>query len=511
MSGNCHLITNKSLMKNQTIFQLFHWYISQDGQFWKHCEEQSAYLATLGVTHAWLPPAYKSWRGVHEPGYAVYDLFDLGEFEQKGTTRTKYGTKEEYLAAIKTLQRSGISVIADIVLNHKSGGDEKEKVPVYKVSEDNRNEIIGDLGEIEAFTKFTFPGRKGKYSNFIWDWKCFTGLSGEDGSIYTIQNEYGEKWEELIDDEKGNFDYLMGNDIEFRNPFVREELKYWAKWYIDTTGIDGLRLDAVKHITPDFFNELLDFLRDEYDKDIFCVAEYWNTDVRILERYFDVLRGRTMLFDVPLHTNFYTASLLGSSYDMRQIFDNTLTRYKPMASVTFVDNHDTQPLQSLESTVEYWFKPLANALILLRQDGLPCVFYPSIYGAKYSDIINDEEIHIELNAVPGLREMMLVRKELSYGPQHDYFDHPNTIGWVREGNQENQLSGCVVIMTNGSQGYKIMYAGMRHAGKVFIDATGNRPQEIIIGESGDAEFHTSDGSVSVWVRKDAWQTLVTLL
>jgi alpha-amylase len=50
-----------------------------------------------------------------------------------------------------------------------------------------------------------------------------------------------------------------------------------------------------------------------------------------------------------------------------------------------VSNHDTQPLQSLESVVEAWFKPLAYALILLRKDGYPCVFAADYYGAEYKD------------------------------------------------------------------------------------------------------------------------------
>jgi alpha-amylase len=187
---------------------------------------------------------------------------------------------------------------------------------------------------------------------------------------------------------------------------------------------------------------------------------------------------------------------------MRQIFDNTLTKSRPQSSVTFVDNHDTQPLQSLESTVDYWFKPLANALILLREQGIPCVFYPSIYGTKYSEMVDDEEIHIELNAVPGLRQMMMVRKHVSYGSQHDYFDHPNTIGWVREGDPGKDFSGCVVLMTNGSEGFKTMAAGKHHAGKVFVDACGNRNERITIGDDGCAEFYANDGSVSVWVREE---------
>nr|WP_308215307.1 hypothetical protein [Sinobaca sp. H24] len=45
-----------------------------------------------------------------------------------------------------------------------------------------------------------------------------------------------------------------------------------------------------------------------------------------------------------------------------------------MHAVTFVDNHDSQPEESLESWVEEPFKQSAYALILLREDGYPCVF-----------------------------------------------------------------------------------------------------------------------------------------
>ncbi|MFP1495627.1 hypothetical protein ACLB1Q_02310 [Escherichia coli] len=38
--------------------------------------------------------------------------------------------------------------------------------------------------------------------------------------------------------------------------------------------------------------------------------------------------------------------------------------------MTLVANHDTQPLQALRAPVEPWFKPLAYALILLRENGI---------------------------------------------------------------------------------------------------------------------------------------------
>ena len=62
-------------------------------------------FSNLGVTVVWLPPAYKGAGGVHDVGYGVYDLYDLGEFDQKGTIPTKYGTKQEYLDAIDALQK----------------------------------------------------------------------------------------------------------------------------------------------------------------------------------------------------------------------------------------------------------------------------------------------------------------------------------------------------------------------------------------------------------------------
>src|SRR6185437_16823328 len=120
---------------------------------------------------------------------------------------------------------------------------------------------------------------KGQYSPFVWDFRCFTGVDYDNKTketvIYSILNDYGEGWEEVVDDEKGNYDYLMFDDVEFRNPHVREELQRWGKWYWDQVHFDSVRLDAVKHITPSFYAEWLPKLRDNTWKNIFAVGEYW--------------------------------------------------------------------------------------------------------------------------------------------------------------------------------------------------------------------------------------------
>ena len=63
-------------------------------------------------------------------------------------------------------------------------------------------------------------------------------------------------------------------------------------------------------------------------------------------------------------------------------------------AVTFVDNHDTQPEQALESFVERWFKPSAYSIILLRDTGYPCVFYGDYYGISHNNIEGLEELKI---------------------------------------------------------------------------------------------------------------------
>lgn len=487
---------------NQTMIQFFHWYSEGDGKLWKHAKEQANYLSQLGITSAWFPPAYKGTNGGYSVGYDAYDLFDLGEFDQKNSIATKYGTKDDYIKAIKSLKENNIQVIVDVVLGHKGGGDELEKFKVVKVDENNREKVISSEIEIESYTKFTFPGRGKKYSDFEWNFTCFSGVDyaeGRDSHIYKIKSEYGDDWEEMIDDEKGNYDYLMFNDIEHRNPHVREELNKWAKWYFDETGFDGVRLDALKHISFEFYKEWLTMLRSNSGKNIFAVGEYWAPgQLNLLQKYIEATEGCMSLFDSSLQNNFHNASKEGDSYDLRNILAYTLTEADPMHSVSLVDNHDTQPLQDLEAPVEAWFKPLAYALILLREKGYPCIFYPDLYGAHYKDTDregNEQEIFLE--KVDGIEELLKARKENAYGLQRDYFEDANCLGWIREGDEEHE--GCAVVLSNKDAYDKPMEMGERYIGRTFYDALGRSEEKVQIREDGWGDFPVPAGNVSVWI------------
>jgi alpha-amylase len=474
--------------------QYFEWYLPPDGTLWKKVKEDSLHLANRGITDIWLPPAYKGAAGKWDVGYGVYDLYDLGEFDQKGGIATKYGTREEYLSAIRSLKENHIKVYADIVLNHKMGADETEEVIAIQEYEDNRNYEKSEPMLITAWTKYNFDARQNKYSSFKWNWTHFHGIDWDDKTKTTsIYKFYGKHWDENVDKENGNFDYLMGADIDLNNMDVVNELNKWGKWYLDTVNFDGVRLDAVKHIRSEFFPQWLEKLRKYKNGNLPAIGEYWSGSGDTLCYYLDQTDNCMQLFDVPLHYNFMRASISNGEFDMGKIFEGTLLEKRPDMAVTFVDNHDTEPDQGLQSWISDWFKPLAYSLILLINRGLPCVFYGDYYGIPEKEISSKKKL---------LDKLLYVRKYLAYGEEEDYFENRNVIGFVRRGDYEHQNSGVAVVMTDGRGGSIYMNMGPNFAHTTFYDILNNSEEEITTNEEGKAEFYCQDGSVSVWIKKD---------
>ena len=481
------------MKKQDTIMQYFEWYLPADSKHWERLKDDSDHLKQIGITHVWLPPAYKGASGKDDVGYGVYDLYDLGEFNQKGSIPTKYGTKDEYITAIDVLRKKGIKVIVDIVLNHKMGADETEEVLAIQEDWENRNMNLSDAKPIKAWTKYTFPGRNNTYSDFKWNWTHFHGVDWDDDSkVASIYKFYGKHWDENVDKEKGNFDYLMGADIDLNNLDVVLELQRWGKWYLETTNADGVRLDAVKHIRSEFFPEWLDEINKDLQKKLFVIGEYWNNNVDVLNNYIEKSNKCMTLFDVPLHYNFMKAATSNGEFDLSKIFEGSLVLTNPEKAVTFVDNHDTEPGQALESWIPDWFKPIAYALILLRKDGIPCVFYGDYYGIPEKEVCAKNEM---------LDKLLEARQKFAYGEQVDYFNDANIVGFVRKGDFEHENSGLAVVLTDVTAGSINMNMGREFANTEFYDCTGNISDVIWTDENGNADFRCNDGSVSVWIKK----------
>ncbi len=486
-------------LANGVMMQYFHWYTAPGG-LWQQVQQEANSLAQVGITALWLPPAYKGFQGVDDVGYGVYDLYDLGEFPQRETVATKYGTRAEYLGAIAALKAAQVQVYADVVLNHRMGGEGAEDFRATPYAQWDRHHALGACEEITGFTHFGFPGRQGKYSDFEWHWYHFDAVDynhrdrDRRDAVYLIE---GKSFDDEADPEFGNFDYLMGCDLDFQSPEVQAELVRWGQWYLDTTGVEGFRLDAVKHISAWFFPQWLGAMAQHRGAPLFAVGEYWSGNLKALLGYLDAVEGCMSLVDVCLHYHFHAASREGAAYDLRQIFTDTLVAHRPTQAVTFVENHDSQPLQALESPVADWFKPLAYALILLRRDGYPCLFHGDYYGATYTDKGGDGQLHtVHLQAHRPILDILLdARRRYNHGPQVDYFNHPNTIGWTRLG--DDRHDPMAVVLGNGAAGYEWMAVERPHTR--FRDLTGHIADPVETNGEGWGQFPCLGGSVSVWV------------
>lgn len=124
---------------------------------------------------------------------------------------------------------------------------------------------------------------------------------------------------------------------------------------------------------------------------------------------------------------------------------------------------------------------LAYALILLREQGVPCVFYPDLYGASYKDRGGDgNEYQIDMPVIPELEKLIQVRQRFANGVQTDYFNDRNCVVFSRSGTAD--APGCVVVLTKGAESGKAVSLGAELAHRIWRDLLGNRLDEITTDE-----------------------------
>ncbi|TVY73368.1 Alpha-amylase [Lachnellula suecica] len=483
--------------ENKTLFQAWEWHVPADQRHYQRLLGALDQYKAIGLTTIWLPPACKASGGASGNGYDIYDLYDLGEFDQKGSVATKWGTKEELLTLSKKAKDLGIGLLFDAVLNHKAGADKKERCKIIEVDDNDRTKEVGEPYEIEAWLGFDFPGRGDKYSKMKWHWENFSGTDynaeNEKTAIYKILGD-NKHWSESVADEQGNADFMMFADIDYSHPDVCEDVKNWGEWVVKELGLSAIRFDAIQHFSERFTNEFVDNLEQKFGKDsLFLVGEYWSPDAQLMSEWLDKMKHKMSLFDSPLVDNFSSISKTEKA-DLRKVFDKSFLKLRPLNAVTLVTNHDTQSGQTVETPVEAFFKPMAYALILLRAEGYPEVFYGDLYGTKKEDKPE--------GPVPHVADLVLARKLYAYGKQDDYFNDANCVGFVRHGTAERP-NGLACVMSNTGPGQIKMAVGDMHAGEKWTDVLGNEEREVEIGGDGFGLFPCAGTSVSVWVSKDA--------
>ncbi len=193
------------------------------------------YLKTLGVQCLWLTPIQKS------DSYHGYDISDYYAVDDK------FGTIDDYRELIYKAHKNGMKVIMDLVLNHTS----KSNV-WFKASQWAKEGVDQNGNKIEWRNVYHWKymtDKVSKYNKSTGDWSTKISVEEDahstnpswyrDGlSNYYYYGKFGSGMPEI------NYEYQPTRDL------VKNMAKYWLAF-----GLDGFRLDAVKHI----------YMKDEVD------------------------------------------------------------------------------------------------------------------------------------------------------------------------------------------------------------------------------------------------------
>lgn len=83
------------------------------------------------------------------------------------------------------------------------------------------------------------------------------------------------EWDGDVDDEKGNYDFFMGFDINYEYFEVREDIMWWGSWFVNEILIKGIWFDVVKYFSEDFLCEFIKNMDEEFGLGWFFVGEFW--------------------------------------------------------------------------------------------------------------------------------------------------------------------------------------------------------------------------------------------
>jgi alpha-amylase len=114
--------------QNDVMMQAFYWNVpvneaGKNGYWYDTLKAKILAMKTAGIRALWMPPPSKGNWGISDMGYGLFDHYDLGAYNQKGSTETRFGSKAELLSLISQAHStaSGVpymDVYADVLLNH---------------------------------------------------------------------------------------------------------------------------------------------------------------------------------------------------------------------------------------------------------------------------------------------------------------------------------------------------------------------------------------------------------
>ncbi len=298
------------------------------------------YLKELGVSAVWVTPMLENnmWMSYH--GYAATNLYRIDP---------RFGTNELYKNLIDEAHKRGLKVIMDHVSNHIGINHPWNKNLPFKdwINGTVENHLPAN------HNKMTFPDpySPGEAVDLTWN---------------------------------GWFENYMV-DLNQANPFLKKYLIQNAIWWIEYSGIDGIREDTYPYCNQYAMADWNKAILNEYPN-FNIVGEIWTGEAPFLAAYQQKNKfGVHLDSNLPCVTDFALSDALrdymSGKKGLASIF-NILAQdflyHDPNNLLTFFDNHDiSRGLFVANGNVEKYKIALT---ILLTTRGIPKLLYGSEIG-----------------------------------------------------------------------------------------------------------------------------------
>jgi alpha-amylase len=394
--------------------------------WWDHLAAQANSFRLSGFTAVLLPPVLKTSAGAAPgaDGYGTFDDYDLGSKNQKLSTRTRFGSREQLQRCVALMRANGLDVYIDMVPHQRDGGSDY----VYR--------YVGADGTPDV-------GR------FPKDADCFYPNVPRD----PIAGPVGD-------------DFPFGDELAPVNAlpkgYVMHGLIEAGDWLTRTLDAQGYRVDDVKGLAVEFVRM---WLTSQAMAGSFAVGEYFDGNAQTLNWWVwqSGMMGRCNAFDFSLRFLLAAMCNNNSHWDMSQLDHAGLTGISPANAVTFVENPDTD----LSFPVA-WNKLLGYAYIL-TSEGYPCVFY--------KDYSTDAGCY---GLRPAIDNLIWIHENLAAGTTVTRFKDYQAIVYERQGfpnllvglnNDQYHGWRTLTVPTGFGPGVQLHdYTG--HAGDVWTDGAG---------------------------------------
>lgn len=330
------------------------------------------YIAKMGFNGIWITPFQENVKDFH--GYGVYDWYNVDP---------NFGTLDELRALTIEARKLKIAVYYDMVVNHT--GD-----------------LIGSSDN--GYPKFKYPpgGYELRWKNQLRYPPPFNSLDNFHNFGHT--NDYGNRFNV----EKGEFMDL--DDLKTEDPYVRDSLvDIWTYW-MKNTYVSGFRIDTVKHVEVDFWNNFLPRLREQAvqlgKQNFYTFGEIYGANYAQHQEYVGNFDGGPYKMDAAIDFEFYNhvrssvAENRGNIQSLGQLISYREKVLGPHHLVTpnFIDSHDvdrflkTTTANPGSGQLEMLRRMELALLLLYTFPGPPVIYYGTEQGFNQGSIDNREDM-----------------------------------------------------------------------------------------------------------------------